>query len=125
MKSRTGLRRAFFFVGRHRGKPSSLLATSPGALPKAPAGAPMTKTKGRTGAAFGRLGGRLSGVNKLRRKLKKHTTFQTLAKVPKKKAARRRATTAEAPVSAAAASIMELAEKIADELGLTPGGRKV
>lgn len=72
--------------------------------------------KASTGASHGRQGGRLSGVNKLRRKLKKQPTFRTVGKAAKQKAKRRSATSSS--MSGPSTAVMQIAEAIADELGL-------
>ena len=77
--------------------------------------------KGSTGASAGRLGGRLAAGKKLKNRLRRLPTVKVIDKAEKKKKKKRKEQAAAASASPmVSASLMAIANSIADALKLTP-----
>ena len=77
--------------------------------------------KGSTGASAGRLGGRLAAGKKLKNKLKRLPAVKVINKAEKKRRKKRKEQTAAAAAAqVVSASLMAIADSIADALNLTP-----
>ena len=120
MEGRTPFRHASLFVA-HSGRHSSscgkvaFFGRSLGLIDRS-----MGK-KGSTGASAGRLGGRLAAGKKLKNKLKRLPAVKVINKAEKKRRKKRKEQTAAAAAAqVVSASLMAIADSIADALNLTP-----
>ena len=76
--------------------------------------------KGSTGASAGRLGGRLAAGKRLKNRLRRLPTVKVIDKAEKNKKKKRKEQAAAASAPMVSASLMAIANSIADALKLTP-----